>query len=183
VVSSFVADVEALRGGRPAWQGGCDRGLQDADAHHVTDLAGRTKRRVDPGQPQEQLLPRLPVGRIAFRVGLCAQQGAAPGDAVSSDRVGQQAVVADPHEAFWHHVSKETPEEVDGVEGKELALVAIGAVPVPEREAATIEGDQAMIGKGDAVGVGGVLITGRTTGQAPVDGASRSPTGWAWRSG
>ena len=67
--------------------------------------------------------------------------------------IGEQAVVADAHEAFWQYMQEETAEEVDGVEGHDALLAAVGIIAPAEADALTVEGGKAVIADGHAVGI------------------------------
>ena len=68
---------------------------------------------------------------------------------------GEQAVVADAVEALWQHVDEEAADELVGGERHALlAVAALDAVILPsEGDAVLVEGDQAAVGDGDAVGI------------------------------
>jgi len=50
-------------------------------------------------------------------------------------------------------MEQETAQELVRREGHNLLLVAVGVVPPAKRNAAVVEGDEAMVGNGDAVGI------------------------------
>ena len=79
----------------------------------------------------------------------CARQG----QALFAEAVGQQAVVADAHEASGQHVEEEAAQELAGVERHDALLAAVGIIPPAEVDALAVEGDQAVVGDGDAMGV------------------------------
>src|SRR5216684_2515980 len=93
-------------------------------------------------------------GRLAVRFG-CGEQLTRTCDVVGARAFGEQAVVADAVEAFGQHVDEEAADEL--VCGKRHALVSIAAldaVVLPlEGDALLVEGDQAAVGDGNAVGV------------------------------
>ena len=55
--------------------------------------------------------------------------------------------------SIWQHVKKEAAEEVDGVEGHDPLLAAVGIISPAEADALTVESNDAVIGYGHAVGV------------------------------
>ena len=85
------------------------------------------------------------------------EQGAGLGQVGGAGGVGEEAVVADAVEAGGQDVDQEAADELAGGEGHQLAPgLALGAVVLPaEGDAALVEGDQAAVGDGDAVGVAG----------------------------
>lgn len=73
----------------------------------------------------------------------------------AAHRVGEQPVVTDPMEATRQHMEQEAAHEFASFEGHGLvAGASLCTVVLPaERHAALIEGDQALVGDGDAVRV------------------------------
>ena len=67
--------------------------------------------------------------------------------------VGQQAEVADAHEALGDDVQQEAAEELVGREVHDLHAIGIGVVAPAKADATLGEGEQALVGDGDAVGV------------------------------
>ena len=93
-------------------------------------------------------------GRLAL--GFCnGEQLARACDVVGARAFGEQAVVADAVEAFWQHVDEEAADELVGGERHALvSIAALDAVVLPlEGDALLVEGDQAAVGDGNAVGV------------------------------
>jgi len=93
-------------------------------------------------------------GRLAVR--FCnGEQLTRTCDVVSARAAGEQAIVADAVEAFWQHVDQEAADKLGG--GECHAFVSIAALDAivlpPEGDAVLIEGDQAAVGDGNAVGV------------------------------
>ena len=76
-------------------------------------------------------------------------------DVVGASVFGEQAVVADAVQAFGQHVDEETADELVGLERHALvSIAALDAVVLPlEGNALLVEGDQAAVGDGNAVGV------------------------------
>ena len=81
------------------------------------------------------------------------QQRAGQWQSLASKAVGQQTKVADAHEASGQHVKEEASQELAGAQSHDALLAAAGIVLVTERDAFPIEGQQTVIGYGDAVGV------------------------------
>jgi hypothetical protein len=68
--------------------------------------------------------------------------------------VGEEAEVADTHEAAWQKVEQEAAQELFDWQGHEPLLVAVSGVSPAEGDVALGEGDKSVVGDGDAVGVG-----------------------------
>jgi hypothetical protein len=92
--------------------------------------------------------------RLAFRF-YNGEQLTRTCDGISASAFGEQAVVADAVEAFWQHVDQESADELAGSECHALASIApLDAVVLPfEDDALLVEGDQAAVGDGHAVGI------------------------------
>ena len=78
------------------------------------------------------------------------QQGAGQWQSLAAEAVGQQTKVADAHEASGQHVEEEASQELAGAQSHDALLAAAGIVFVTERDAFPIEGQQTVIGYGDA---------------------------------
>ncbi len=93
-------------------------------------------------------------GRLAVRFG-SGEQLTRSCDVVGARAFGEQAVVADAVEAFWRHVDQESADELVRAERHAfVSIAALDAVVLPlEGDAVLIEGDQAAVGDGDAVGI------------------------------
>jgi hypothetical protein len=68
--------------------------------------------------------------------------------------VGEEAEVADAHEAARQQVKQKTAEELVDREAHRPLLVAVGGVSPTECNVVIGEGKQPAVGDGDAVGVG-----------------------------
>jgi hypothetical protein len=66
---------------------------------------------------------------------------------------GEQAEVADADEAFREDVQKEAPEEFVDVERQRANLAPVPIVLPPKRDRVVRDGDEPVIGDGDAMGV------------------------------
>ena len=73
------------------------------------------------------------------------QRGASP--------VGEEAEVADAHEAAWQQVEQEAAQELVEGQSQEPLLVGVGGVSPTEGDVALLEGDESTVGDGDAMGV------------------------------
>jgi hypothetical protein len=113
-------------------------------------LADRAALEVEPGEAQHEGLGRLRGRGGRRRLG---QEGAALGELDRAVAVGQQAEVADADEAVGDDMEQEAAKELGDVELNNLHAVAIGVVAPAEADAAVGEGDEALIGERDTVGV------------------------------
>ena len=86
-------------------------------------------------------------------VRLGRKQGSCQGDALAAEAIGEQAEVADAHEASGKNVEEESAQELYGVQGHDTLLVPMGIVFPAEGNAFAVEADQAVVGDGDAMGV------------------------------
>ena len=89
-----------------------------------------------------------------------------------AEAVRQQAVAADAYETFWQDVQEEAAEEVDGIEGHEALLAAVGIIAPEEADALAVEGGDAVVGDSHAVGVAAEIaqdMFGATEGRLGVD--------------
>jgi len=84
---------------------------------------------------------------------LFGEQCARQGQQLFAEAVGQQAVAANAHEAFGQYMQKKAAEEVHGVEGHDLLLAAVGIVAPEKTDALPVEGGDAVVGDGHAMGV------------------------------
>jgi hypothetical protein len=72
--------------------------------------------------------------------------------------IGEIAEVADPHESVRQDVEKEPADELVGGEGHGSGSRMIPVVLVAERDAAVVEGDESVVGDGDAVGIAAEVL-------------------------
>ena len=80
--------------------------------------------------------------------------------------------MADTDEAIGQDVEQEAAKELHGIESHHLLAVVIAIVLVMEANAASVEGDQAVLGDGDAVGIAsqvGKDLSGAAEGPLGVD--------------
>src|SRR5271154_4590097 len=94
------------------------------------------------------------LGRLILTI-LDGEQLAHACDIVGACPPCEQAVVADAVETLWQHVDEEAADElVCGERHSLLTVAALDAVILPsEGDAVLVEGDQAAVGDGDAVGI------------------------------
>jgi hypothetical protein len=67
--------------------------------------------------------------------------------------VGEEAEVADAHEAAWQQVEQEAAQELVDRQSQESLLVGVRGVSPTEGDVALLKGDESAVGDGDAVGV------------------------------
>jgi len=118
--------------------------LEDLDDDHVTATAW-TSRLAGIGGSR---------GGLALR--FCSgEQFTGADDIGGAGAFGEQAVVTDAMQALGQHVDEEAADELEGGERHLLVSIsALDAVILPlEGDAALVEGDQAAVGDGNAVGV------------------------------
>jgi len=119
----------------------------------VTGMAPGTEEDVVAGDAEEQLVPGfLGVGDWIW-VGGSSEELLTEGEELFAAVVGQEPIVSDAHESGGEEVEQEAPQELGGVEGQVLDLVAMGTIPPAERDVAVVDGIEAVVGDGDAVGV------------------------------
>ena len=82
-----------------------------------------------------------------------SQQPSCQRQALASETVGEQPEMADAHEAFGQHVEEESAQELHCVQGHDALLAAVRIILIAEGNAFPVEGQQAVIGNGDAMGV------------------------------
>src|SRR6266511_141877 len=101
-------------------------------------------------------------------------------DVCSSDlapvAIGEEAEMANPDEAIGDDVEQEAPDELVDRELHDLHSVAVSRVPPAEADAAISEGEEAVVGERDAVGVAaeiGEHVVGPGEGRLAVDDPGR----------
>jgi len=67
--------------------------------------------------------------------------------------VGEEAEVADADEALREQVKQETPQELVARDGHQFLLIVIGGVVPAEGDLVIGQGDESVVGDGDAMGV------------------------------
>ena len=87
-----------------------------------------------------------------WREGWTAVVGTAPSER-SAPAIGEESEVTDAHEPSGQHMQKESPQELGGAERHLALLAAVGVVLPAKGDVLFLEGQQAMIGDGDAMGV------------------------------
>ena len=113
-----------------------------ADLHLA--LAARTA----PGRASRDLVPG---DASATRFG--ADQLTGEGEHRRSTGVGEEAEVPDADETARQNVLREAAQKLAGRKSHSALLVAVGVVAPEERDLFAIEGQQAMVADGDAMGI------------------------------
>ena len=100
------------------------------------------------------------------------QQRAKASQPIFSLSVGEKAVVADAHEAFGEDVKEKAADELPGVENHGGLLVPVSVVLPAKGDVAVVDGEEALVGDGDAVGVASEVLEhwqGAAVGRLGVD--------------
>jgi hypothetical protein len=97
-----------------------------------------------------------------------AQEPPAKGKLLSALAIGEESTVSDSHESLGEDVEEESPEEFHGIEGHGALLVALSVVLPGEADVAVLEGEEALVGDRDPVGVTGEIF----------ENLMRTPKGW-----
>ena len=87
-----------------------------------------------------------------------SQQPSCQRQALASETVGEQPEMADAHEAFGQHMEEEAAQELGGIESHDALLAAMGIVLPAKADALSVEGQQAVIGNGDAMGIASHVV-------------------------
>src|ERR1035438_929675 len=101
-------------------------------------------------------VPRSAIGQWRKRqrlASLFGEQCACQGQQLFAEAVGEQAIAANAHEAFWQYMQEKAAEEVDRVESHDLLLAAVGIIAPEETDVLSVEGGDAVVGDGHAMGV------------------------------
>ena len=72
--------------------------------------------------------------------------------------MGQETEMADAHEPSGKHVQEEAPQELLHRQGQEALLISVGRVSPAKGDLVARQGDEAMVGDGDAMGVGAQIV-------------------------
>ncbi len=86
------------------------------------------------------------------------QQRAALREFLLPHTVGQEAEVPQPVEAVRRDVEHQTPQEFHGLERQGAQAVAVLVVLVAEGHLAVLQGDEPVVGDGDAMGIAGQVL-------------------------
>ena len=95
-------------------------------------------------------LGRSPLGQAEGRCWIAVVGECQAGNAKA---IGEKPEVTDAHEPSGKHVQKEAPQELSGAKRHLGLLAAVGVILPAKGDALLLEGQQAMIGDGHAMGV------------------------------
>ena len=138
--------------------------------HHVATPARGTGLQIDSREPA-----------YAFRQGSCirgwlgwtgAEEPATLFEASRLATVGEEAEVTDADEGGGKDVKEEPAHELHGGEDHHPGAIPVVPVPVAEGDASAGDGDEAVVGDGDAVGVAAEVVessVGTIEGRPTVD--------------
>jgi hypothetical protein len=96
----------------------------------------------------------LSLGRIGRR----SQEPETEGQKSSAPARGEETEVADAHEAGGKHVEQKASQELVHGQGHEALLVAVGGVSPAEGDLLARQGNKAMVGDRDTMGVGAQIV-------------------------
>ena len=94
----------------------------------------------------------------AICAGNCVEQLAAACEGGFPSSVCEQAEVADADQTFGQNVEKKPAQELVCCNCHDRILAAMGIVSPAEGDATVLEGHEAMVGDGDAMGVAGQVV-------------------------
>jgi hypothetical protein len=84
----------------------------------------------------------------------------ADGQQAGAAAVGEEAEVADAYEAAWEQMQQKAPQELVDGQLHQLLLVAVSGVAPAEGDVAVFDGDESVVGDGNAMGVGTEITQG-----------------------
>ena len=80
-------------------------------------------------------------------------QSSRASEVLVSKAIGKQAEVTDAYEAFWEHVKEEAAQELRSLKRHGPLLIAMRVVSPAEGDIDAVEGNEPVVGDGDAMGV------------------------------
>ena len=86
------------------------------------------------------------------------EQAAAEGELLLAVAAGEEAEVADAVEVFGQDMEQEAADELFGGEGQGLEAAVMAVVPPTEADLTVLDGEEAVVGDGDAVGVAAEVV-------------------------
>jgi len=140
-------------------------------------MADGASRNVEPGEPQHQRVHRFIWAGSGGR-GL-VQQLAAARELRAAGAVGEEAEVADAHEAVGDDMEQEAADELRRLQLHHLDAVAVGVVLPAEAHQAVVEAEEPLVGERHAVGIAARYSR---TGSGPAKGRLAYTTQSCWRS-
>ena len=96
------------------------------------------------------------IGRID--AGRRAEQSAAAFERSAPSAVGEESEVADAHQSAGQNVKQETAQELMSGNSHDLLLAAVSIVSPAERDVLVLEGHEALVGDGHAMGIAGQVV-------------------------
>ena len=72
--------------------------------------------------------------------------------------MGEETEVADAHEAWGKGVEEKAPQELLHRQGHQALLIGVGGVSPAKGNLVAMQRDEAMVGDGDAMGVGAQVV-------------------------
>src|SRR5258708_36411131 len=72
--------------------------------------------------------------------------------------VSQKAVVADALKSVRQHMDQEPADELSGLQGHRLLAIAISVILPAEPDLAGVDGQQAVVGDGDPMGISADVV-------------------------
>ena len=86
------------------------------------------------------------------------EQAAAEGELLLAVAAGEEAEVADAVEVLGQDMEQEAADELFGGEGQGLEAAVMAVVPPTEADLTVLDGEEAVVGDGDAVGVAAEVV-------------------------
>ena len=86
------------------------------------------------------------------------EQAAAEGELLLAVAAGEEAEVADVVEVFGQDMEQEAADELFGGEGQGLEAAVMAVVAPAEADLTVLDGEEAVVGDGDAVGVAAEVV-------------------------
>ena len=120
-----------------------------AESYHATPATG-TNVQGSAGEPQV-LLAIVGGGRDRLRRRR-GEQASASGELGGAMAIGEKAIVANAMEGVGQRVQQEPADELVGRQGHDLDLVLMAVIFPAKGDLIVLDGDEAAVGDGDAVG-------------------------------
>ena len=143
---------------RASWASGVLGRIDDGNDAKEAAFTEGTAIRIATCESAQEVGPRFADDSVWGRGSGCFKELPSPGEKLRAVSIGQEAEVPDADEATWEYVLKETTDEVWRREGEQSLAIAVATVAIAEGHAAILEGDQALVADGDAVGVAAQVL-------------------------
>lgn len=85
--------------------------------------------------------------------GCCTEQYAAACERIAAPAVGKKSEVADADQALGQNVNQESAQKLICRDGHDLLLATVCIVPPAKRDSIILEGNESVVGDGDAMGI------------------------------